>query len=163
MLSQGLRVIPRAQLMQQPGRTLDVGEEKRNRAAGEIAHSEEDPAFLVAIPESPPTRADLSRHRLGMQASAPGGVRSVRPVGWRRRICDRALPPATDRCNLRLLQLMRRRVAAPRARAANAFTALVRLSARSLAATRGGSRRRHAAGPRRAESWVVRAPRGHAR
>jgi hypothetical protein len=52
MGGQDLRVRLAAKLMQQPRRTLDVGEEKSHRAARELAHPRQDPAFLASMPSA---------------------------------------------------------------------------------------------------------------
>jgi hypothetical protein len=63
MRGQGLGVRLAAKLMQQPRRTLDVGEEKSHRAAGEIAHPRQDPAFLASMPNATRVGCATSRTR----------------------------------------------------------------------------------------------------
>jgi hypothetical protein len=73
MRGQGLRVRLAAKLMQQPRRTLDVGEEKSHRAAGEIAQPRQDPAFLASMPSA--TRAGCARSRTPARAGVPNSRR----------------------------------------------------------------------------------------
>ena len=79
MLSQRLRVTMRAQLMQQPGRTLDVGEEECNRAGGQIAHYERIPRSRSRYQSHRPLGPKALRcHRPG-NAGFGAAVPSVQP------------------------------------------------------------------------------------